>query len=145
VAKSRSRAYKSRNVIDMEKAREERREKRALATMKRVEKETPAEAAVSTRRTAKRNRRRLVYLVVFIVIAILIVTTAFNIITLKMEQAKARDELLQLNEMKARLQEEISHIDSEEYIEQQARQQLKMIFPGETLYILSQPTEDTEE
>jgi cell division protein DivIC len=83
--------------------------------------------------------------VVFIVIAILIVTTAINIISLKMEQAKARDELQALNEIKARLQEEISHIDNEEYIEQQARQQLKMIFPGETLYILSRPTEETEE
>lgn len=145
MAKSRSRAYKSRNVIDMETAREERREKRALATMKRVEKVTLAESAVSTRRTAKRNRRRLVYLIVFIVIGILIVTTAVNIISLKMEQAKARDELQALNEIKARLQEEISHIDSEEYIEQQARQQLKMIFPGETLYILSRPIEDTEE
>ena len=71
-----------------------------------------------------------------IAVAVIIGTSVFNVISLKMEEAHAKAELSALEAEKKALQEELSVVDSKEYIEQQAREQLRMIQPGETLYVL---------
>lgn len=81
-------------------------------------------------------RRRIVYGLIFIVIGAIIGVSAYNVITLKMEEAEARARLDVLMEEKQALEEELALVDSAEYIEQQAREQLRMIMPGEILYVL---------
>ena len=46
--------------------------------------------------------------------------------------------LEELEESINRLNEELQRVTSDEYIEQQAREQLKMIYPGETLYVVTE-------
>lgn len=143
--KRRSREFKNSQVIDIESAREERRKKRALVNEKRIQKEKQPGEAMSRRRTIKIRRKRIVYGLVFLLIAVVIGAAIYNLISLKIEEARALKELETLNEQKAELEEELSRIDSPEYIEQQAREQLRMIMPGETLYVVNNEDEDDKE
>ena len=90
-------------------------------------------------------RRRIVYSLIFIVIGVIIGVSVYNVITLKMEEAAARAQLEALEAEKRLLEEELSVVDSSEYIEQQAREQLRMILPGETLYVLRNKGKADEE
>lgn len=140
--KRRSREFKNGQVIDIDKAREERRKKRAEATIKRSRRDERDKEEPSKRRMAKRYRRRFVYGLIFLVIATLIGISLFHLITLKIEESKAEAELAALHKEKQELEEELSHVYSKEYIEQQARAELRMIFPGEVLYVLKEGEED---
>lgn len=117
----RTREYSSSRVIDMEAAREARRK---------------------NRRSTKVFRRRAIYSAVFLVLATVIGLSVFNLISLKISEGKAQKELEKLVRERDRLTEILSHVDSNEYVEQQARQELMMIFPGETLYILTKEAEN---
>lgn len=134
--KRRSRAFKKGQIIDIEQARDERRQKRAEANSKRAKKTQINKEEPSKRKTAKRYRRRFVYGAIVLAIAILIGTSVFRLISLKLEESKAEANLESLKQEQKELQEELSLVYSKEYIEQQAREQLRMIYPGETLYVL---------
>lgn len=141
--KRRSKEFKnSSQIIDIEDAREQRRRKRVEATDKKS-KGRKTKIIMTERRAGKRARRRMVYLIIFLVIIGIIGASAFNIVSLKMNQAKIEKQQEDLLKQKARLENELLEIDSPEYIEQQARQQLKMIKPGELLYVLPDKSKGT--
>lgn len=143
--KRRSRAFKDKQVIDLEQAREERRKKRAEVSLKRSPRISKEKQEYSKRRVAKRNRRRFVYALILIGIVAIIGTSVFRLISLKLEEEKAREALANLKQEKESLEEELSQVYSKDYIEQQAREQLRMIEPGEVLYILKDEDEDARE
>ena len=138
----RSRLFKKErenNVIDIDEARERRREKRRIEREKKEEKQAKTEkAVVSERRRTRERRRKLIYLLIFAVIIGVIVYSVWNIWSLKERERQAQEEFLAKQE--ERLQLELEHVESDASIEQEAREQLHMIRPGETVYIL--PTED---
>ncbi|MDF3000106.1 MAG: septum formation initiator family protein [Bacillota bacterium] len=134
--KRRSREFKnSSQVIDIDDARRERKKKRNEAAEKRG-KAQKTKQIVTERQAGKKARRRMVYFFVFLFILCLIGVSAFNIISLKLTEAKTIKEQQQLLEQKDKLEKIYSQVNSPEYIEQQARQQLRMIRPGEILYVL---------
>ena len=134
--KNNRRDTKASRVIDIDEAREERRRKRALAESKKKKKVRNANP-VSKRRSGKTMRRRTVYTLIVGILLAIIGFSIFNLVSLKMEEARVQAEYEALLSEKAELEEELSNVDSDEYIEQQAREELKMILPGETLYIIS--------
>ena len=73
----RSRSFKKEqenNVINIDEAREQRREKRRLEKEKREEKQSrPEKAALSQRRRTRERRRNMVYLLIFAIIVGVIV------------------------------------------------------------------------
>ncbi|QOX64934.1 hypothetical protein FRZ06_17065 [Anoxybacterium hadale] len=134
--KRRSREYKnSSQVIDIEDARRERKKKRKDAAEKRG-KAQKTKQVVTERQAGKKARRRMVYFFIFLFILCLIGVSAFNIISLKLLEAKTIKEHQALLDQKDKLEKIYSQVNSPEYIEQQARQQLRMIRPGEILYVL---------
>lgn len=138
---SRSREFrKNSKVINMEEARTARREKRKALIEAEAEKRGKADEKNSARNKARKSRRRLIYAAVFIAIAAIIVGSAYNVLSLLEEKADMEAEQQRLIEMKERLQEELSNVNTPEYIEQQARSQLRLVMPGEILFIL--PKED---
>jgi len=143
----RSRSFKKEqenNVINIDEAREQRREKRRLEKEKREEKQSrPEKAAVSQRRRIRERRRKMVYLLIFVVIAGIVVYMVWNLWSLKQLERQAQEEYLAKQEEKERLQLELEHVESDASIEQEAREQLHMIRPGETVYIL--PTDPSKE
>lgn len=142
--KRRSREFKNNSqVIDIEEARQARKRKREDAAEKkyRVRK---TKSVITQRQAGKKARRRMVYLVIFIAILGVIAASAFNIVSLKLTEAKTMKEQQALMEQKEKLERIYSQVNSPEYIEQQARQQLKMIQPGEILYILPEKDKKKE-
>lgn len=139
----RSKKFKnSSHIIDIEEARQIRRHKRE-ETAEKKNKGRKDKTLITERRASKKARRRMVYLLIFLFIICVIGYSAFNIVSLKLNEAKQQKEQGKLLEQRARLENEFSQIDSLEYIEQQARQQLKMIKPGEILYVLPDNSKET--
>jgi cell division protein FtsB len=132
----RSREFRnSSQVIDIEEARQLRKQRRDEAAEKKY-KVRKTKSVVTQRQAGKKARRRLIYLVTFIAIVCVVAASVFNIINLKLTEARTLKEQQDLLAQKARLERIYSQVNSPEYIEQQARQQLKMIRPGEILYVL---------
>ncbi len=126
-------------VIDFEEAREERRRKRAEAAEKKKKAESGKASPKSARKkkqSMRAARRRLLLIALALVIILLAGFSAYNIIELREEKVLAQEQLDALEEEKARLEDELEHVNSLEYIEQKARQDLHMIFPDEYLYIV---------
>lgn len=132
----RSREFKNTSqVIDIEEARQLRKRRREEAAEKKY-KVRKTKSVVTQRQAGKKARRRLIYLVIFLAIVCVVAASVFNIINLKLTEARTLKEQQDLMAQKARLERVYSQVNSPEYIEQQARQQLKMIRPGEILYVL---------
>jgi cell division protein DivIC len=126
----RNKKKKDDRVIDIEAAREERR--RQLQRLSR-------------RRGNKSVKRKTIYCLVLIIFVSIIGMSIYNVATLKAERTLAEMKLLSLEKEKKALEEELLEIDSEEYIEQQAREKLRMILPGETLYVLKESENNRNE
>lgn len=135
--KRRSRAFKESNqVIDFEEERQNRREKRKQLTDKRKGRQRPDEAPVSGRRTSKKVKRRLIYAGVMLAVCCMIGYSAFNVISLRADRAEAQAANEALIKERDKLQKELSLVDSDEYIEEVARDELHMIKNGEKIYVL---------
>lgn len=92
-----------------------------------------------------KNQTRLFYLGAVIIALIVIVIYAYNVIAVEMYQSQIEAENQQLSEQKIKLENELKNVRDPKYIEQQARTQLRMIFPGEILYILPEKTKENNE
>ncbi|HZK62343.1 MAG: septum formation initiator family protein [Peptostreptococcaceae bacterium] len=93
-----------------------------------------------------KTQTRLFYLGAVIIALIVIVIYAYNVIAVEMYQNQIEAEKQQLTEQKIKLEDELKNVRDPKYIEQQARTQLRMIFPGEILYILPEkPKENNED
>lgn len=84
------------------------------------------------------NIRRLVTFAVILLFVIFIVVSAIRLIQLKSEKDKLEKMNEELVQMKEDLSAEAQLINSAEYMEQQARETLRMIKDGELLFIISE-------
>ncbi|MGL4485050.1 MAG: FtsB family cell division protein, partial [Anaerovoracaceae bacterium] len=83
-----------------------------------------------------KNRRTLIVFFVCLGILFLIGTTTYKLISVKMDEKTLLTQQESLLEQKARLKDELTHLNDPDYIEEQARNQLRLIMPGETIFIL---------
>ncbi len=74
---------------------------------------------------------------VIVVIVLMILSSMNSIIRLKQQEYEARQEVERLTAQRDQLKERVAEIDSNEYIEQQARNWLKMAKKGDLVYILN--------
>ena len=128
-------------VVDFNKALEKKKEQQREEELRRKQAEEPveisevSESAVKRRRTKKRRRTGVYVLVIVLVLAVFGMLL-HNVIGLKMEQHELEAKKVELEKKKKELKEEKKAVSDNDYIEEQARKQLKMIKPGEILYIL---------
>ena len=85
----------------------------------------------------KLNQGRLIFMVIIAVLIIAIIVIIKNIVTLKIEEGRLTSQEKELQGKKEELTAELQGVDELDYIEEQARKLLKMIKPGEVLYILN--------
>lgn len=78
--------------------------------------------------------------IIFIVIAVVGVSVK-NIFDLKAENKELKHTNKELQSEKESLNEELQNVNDKDYIEEQARIQLRMIKPGEIIYILPDDNE----
>lgn len=84
------------------------------------------------------NRIRIVLTVIGIILVTVLALSIKNIFDLRAEQAELERENKLLTTEKKDLKQELKNVNDLEYIEEQARIQLKLIRPGEILYILDE-------
>lgn len=123
-------SYTARDISNAQKERKARREVETAAANAKREK----------RRRITRNRRIATALVLIAIIGFLalIGNNVLNLFQLRAEKAAREAELATLENRVGALSEELEQVNSDEYVEQQARSDLHMIRPGETLYIFEQ-------
>jgi len=113
-----------------EAKREEKRRKREGEDASGIPELTPRERAV-------RRRTRLIYAAVLLIVLFFLGRAGWKATQVKAEEAAALAREEQLKAQLVRLQDELTRIDTAEYIEEKARTELHMIFPGETIYIIN--------
>jgi len=138
--KRRSRTFKNNSqVIDLAEARQARKQRREETARKKDKARRP-KSAVTVRQAGKKARLRMVYTAIFLVIVGIVAVSAVHIVNLRLTEAKVMKEHQELLAQKEKLEMVYSQVNDPKYIEQQARQQLRMIKPGEILYVL--PSKD---
>jgi cell division protein DivIC len=93
----------------------------------------------SVRDSAKKSRKRkriMVYIAVIILLIAVLAIPVHRIVSLKIEENHLKAEQKELQQQKKELKEDLQKVNDPEYIEQQARKQLNLVKPGETLYVL---------
>ena len=121
----------------------ERSERREDLRARKEQQMKRAEQAAA--RAKQRRRLFLVLLAVLVVAGVLVGSSLVRIIALQKEKAEAQARLDELKQRIELLESELTRVTSDEYIEQQARTHLKMIYPGETLYIVVPPEGESGE
>ena len=137
--KRRSRQFKkSSRVINMEEARQQRLQKRQTAREEAERERTASDERRIRRKRALRKkqsfRRILVGLIIVVMLGFLCASIT-GIVMLEKEQHEVLKKQEQLKEEKAKLKEDLKNINDKESIEEQAREKLKLVKPGETIYI----------
>ena len=94
--------------------------------------------------SGKKRRRKpnKVVLVLVIVIAIGLFASVRNITRLQSENKRLKKQNLKLSEKRDDLKKELKNVNSREYIEKRAREQLRLVNPGEIIFTF--PDEDKE-
>ncbi len=115
----------------MESMQRERRESR------QPEPELEPEMPVTYRKNKKVriNKGRIILTVIVIVLIAVVGMSIKNVFDLRAEQKQLQHEQKLLLQEKEALKEELKNVNDLDYIEEQARIQLRMIKPGEILYI----------
>ena len=136
-----SRDYFKEDILEnaISTRQRERKERREAQRAKKEHQEQKNAAAAL--RAKRRRRIILVALAAVLIAGALVVKSVVQIYRLRKEKAEAEARLAELKVKIELLESELTRVTSDEYIEQQARSQLKMIFPGETLYIVVPRTE----
>ena len=135
MGKSRSRSrdfHRNNEVIDFDQAREKRRRARAEKAERvyQARKEAP-----SQRKAAKKKRRLLIYAAVIVLLVAAISVSAVEIISLEKEKAQLATEQAELKKELEAAKDELANTDDPDYIEQQVREKLNMVYPGEIIYV----------
>ena len=135
MGKSRSRSrdfHRNNEVIDFDRAREKRRRARAEKAERvyQARKEAP-----SQRKAAKKKRRLLIYAAVIVLVVAAISVSAVEIISLEKEKAQLATEQAELKKELKAAKDELANTDDPDYIEQQVREKLNMVYPGEIKYV----------
>lgn len=82
------------------------------------------------------NKLRLVLVAVIIALIVAMGLSIKDVMDLRQEQAQLKQTNVSLKDRKAQLETELKNVNNLNYIEEQARIQLKLIKPGEVLYVL---------
>lgn len=94
------------------------------------------------RRAQRRKKVRRNRLILIGIIVIIFGMYARNIVLLEIENKQLKDENKALTEQRDKLKIELKNVNSKEYIENRARQQLRLVNPDEILFVFPGNEED---
>ncbi len=93
----------------------------------------------------KKRSRRLVVTGVIVALILLIVVFGREVIKLKAENIALKRQQEELIEERDRLSEELKNTSNKDYIKDQARKQLKLLDPGEIMFIFKDEEDTTDD
>ena len=149
--KRRSSQFKDTSqVIDIEEARRKRQAKRQkqqqrIQQQEALNEKRPVRASIK----AGRRKKSFIYAVVIICIIAAIGASLLHIIKLNSEYKEIEQQNQELQQQKEQLEKQLKNSKDDSFIEEEARQQLRMVNPGEYVYIVpfgneSAPAKNTE-
>lgn len=138
---------KNNRQFNISDARKQRQERHEAIRQRRNLRMTESEEITAVRKHGKKKNKITNVKRFLAGVIILIVITSVGVSAIKMiKLINERNSLLETNqkliEMKEDLTSEMDQVDSAEYMEQQARKELKMIKSGEILFIVSDEQEE---
>lgn len=92
----------------------------------------------------ERSKRRRVVLMV-LAFAMLLTMCSREIVRLQTENRELRRQHAQLEQERDRLTKELSNVNDKEYIKDQARKQLRLLDPGEVMFVFEDDSQQQEE
>ena len=92
-----------------------------------------------------KSKKVYLYFGVIAILLIIICIYAYKVVSVELYQGEIEAERNRLLAEKEKLEAELKNVTDLQYIEQQARTQLKMIYPGEVLYILPEEVEESND
>ena len=104
---------------------------------------TPEDEALAARiearrkaiRRKSRRRKRLIIIGIIVLLLVLLTMCGREIVKLKAENLRLQQQQQALIEERDQLQKELEKVDDPEYIKDQARKQLRLLDPGEILFL----------
>ena len=99
---------------------------------------------IAIKKKRMRRKRRSIVLMI-LVFALLFTMCSREIIRLKAENYALRQENARLEKERDRLTKELEHVSDKEYIKNQARKQLRLLDPGEIMFIFEDGEEQPDE
>ena len=128
---------KNNRVINIQQAQDVRRERLEIARQKKE---------VTRKRKVKINYMRMALFVLVLVIGVSFVVSAVKIVRLQGEQKAVAARNDELTHKKETLEMEFENVKLPEYIENQARRDLKLVKPQELLFAFNEDSKtDTKE
>ena len=106
----------------------ENRETR-LETRKKQRKQRPSSREIFSKPANRRN------LIIVAVVLLLLAASVRNIVKLELENRRLKHKQKELIEQRKELKIELRNVNSKEYIEEQARKQLRLVDPDEILFV----------
>lgn len=118
--------------------------KRELRSSVRV---TEASSEIKPRASKKQNKKKSISrgffskpanrrnAIIAAVVLLLLTASVRNIVKLELENRRLRNKQKELIEQRKELQIELKNVNSKEYIEEQARKQLRLVDPDEILFV----------
>ena len=131
------------DLLERESQSEEQKERRAIRRKTLEEKAKVKDDPAKAKRAKSRKRTMLVLFLVVAVAGTFTVRSIQRMVSLTRERAMVQAQLEELEKRRSELENELLMVNSDEYVEQQARSQLHMIKPGEVLYIVPNSSEYT--
>lgn len=127
------------------KGRIQRYEEQNQRAEERREAEVRQTAGKKPVKKVRVNGGRMVLTIIVVVLVLALLMSVKGIFTLRAEQKALKEQNEALLLEKESLKDELENVSDKEYIEEQARIQLKLIKPGEILYILDDDKEKEED
>lgn len=87
-------------------------------------------------KAVRRKRRRVFFMVV--AFAVLVTMCSREIVVLKAENRALKKQHAELEQERDRLTRELSNVGNKEYIKEQARKQLRLLDPGEIMFVFEE-------
>ena len=131
------------DLLERESQSEEQKERRAIRRKTLEEKAKIKDDPAKEKRARVRKRTMLVLFLIVALFGTFTVRSVQRIVALTRERAMVQAQLEELEKRRSELENELLMVNSDEYVEQQARSQLHMIKPGEVLYIVPNSSEYT--
>ena len=131
------------DLLERESQSEEQKERREVRRKKLEDRTKVKDDPVRAKRAKSRRKTVLALVLVLAVAAAFTVRAVQKMVALTQERARVQAQLDELEKRRSELENELLMVNSDEYVEQQARSQLHMIKPGEVLYIVPSSTEYT--
>ena len=131
------------DLLERESQTEEQKERREVRRKKLEDRTKVKDDPVKAKRAKSRRKTVLVLVLFVLVMAAFTARAVQRMVALTQERAMVQAQLDELEKRRSELENELLMVNSDEYVEQQARSQLHMIKPGEVLYIVPSSTEYT--